>query len=132
MTIAAEPLKRSWLWELQSGTASALSSLFAWNNLATQPATTKAARPAYMHVSPGVSPSARLIEERVDGVIGEIDHWLTLTHVGTEEVEQDLVVLLPPNRQYVTNVEIISWQRPGLLIDPDDFLNSTTDTELAG
>lgn len=132
MTIAAEPLKRSWLWGLQSGTASALSSLFARKDLPTQPATTKAARPAYMHVSPGVSASARLIEDRVDGVIGEIDHWLTLTLVGAEEVEQDLVVLLPPNRQYVSNVEIISWERPGLLIDPDDFLNSTTDIELVG
>ena len=42
------------------------------------------------------------------------------TNPGAEEIEQDLVIILPPNRQYVADVKIVSWHHPRLLIDPDD------------
>ena len=35
------------------------------------------------------------------------------TNPGAEEIEQDLVVMLPPNRQYVADVKIVSWQPAG-------------------
>lgn len=130
MTIATEQLMPSFWMGLQSGTVSVFSSIFTQHSHARQSPPPLAPRPAYLHVSPGVSDSARLVKSSVDDLAGDIDRWLTTFHSAVYEIEQDVVVLLPPKRQYVANFEIIARQRPGLLIDPEDFPDSQMDADL--
>ena len=132
MAVALEELHRSWWSELQSGTASALSSMLGRRSPASQSLPTQPVRPSYRHVSQGVSASALLVENSVDDLMDDIDHWLAAPFSTAEEVEQDMLVLLPPKQQYIAHVEIIGWQRPGILIGADDFSDSSIETELAG
>lgn len=69
-------------------------------------------------LSTGVSGSASIVQKMTNDLVGEIQEWLTLSR-SVPEVEREVVILLPPNRQRVVTMTARNAGRARPLIDVD-------------
>ena len=73
-----------------------------------------------LHVSTGVSQSASVIQRMTGELVNDIHEWLALS-ISMPEIEREVIVMPPPNKQRIVKVHVRYAGRAMPLISLDDI-----------